>query len=367
MVPGRPLTVLQILPALESGGVERGTLEVAEALVARGHRALVASAGGRLVPALEAAGARHLALPLGRKSPRVLSEVARLRGVLRQEPVDILHARSRLPAWVGWWALRGLPVEARPRFVTTVHGLYRPGRYSAVMTRGERVIAVSHTVREYLLRHYPEIEPARIRVIHRGVDPAAFPYRHRPSPQWWQAWRERHPELEGRAVLALPGRLTRLKGHDDFLEILARLLDRGLEVRGLVVGGGRPRHVGRITRAVVRRDLPVTLAGPRDDIRDVLASTRVVLSLSRHPESFGRTVLEALSLGVPVVGYDLGGVGEVLARAFPAGRVPAGDVGAAASRVAHFLAEPPEVPPDPGFPLTRMLEDTLALYEEVAE
>jgi glycosyltransferase involved in cell wall biosynthesis len=167
-------------------------------------------------------------------------------------------------------------------------------------------------------------------------------------------------------VLALPGRLTRLKGHDDFLEILARLLDRGLEVRGLVVGGGPPRHVDRITRAVVRRDLPVTLAGPRDDIRDVLASTRLVLSLSRHPESFGRTVLEALSLGVPVVGYDLGGVGEVLARAFPVGRVPAGDVGAAAERAAAFLAEPPEVPADPGFPLARMLEDTLALYQEVA-
>src|SRR5690606_40675569 len=147
----RPLTVLQLLPALESGRVERSRLEIAAALVAAGHRALVASAGGRLLPALRAAGAEHLELDLGRKSLATLRLVRPLRRLLQEQGVDIVHARSRLPAWIAWRALGGLPAQKRPRFVTTVHGLNSPSRYSQVMVRGERVVCVSATVREYVL------------------------------------------------------------------------------------------------------------------------------------------------------------------------------------------------------------------------
>jgi glycosyltransferase involved in cell wall biosynthesis len=145
----RRLTVAQLLPALESGGVERSTLEIAGALAAAGHRALVVSAGGRLLPALEATGARHLALAIGRKSPLVLRHVRRLRRWFADEGVDIVHARSRLPAWLAWRALRGMEPARRPRFVTTVHGLNSPSRYSAIMARGERVVCVSETVRAH--------------------------------------------------------------------------------------------------------------------------------------------------------------------------------------------------------------------------
>ena len=166
------LTVLQVLPALDGGGVERGTLEVAAALAQRGHRSLVISAGGRHVDRLEAAGSRHIAWPIGAKTPLVLRWVRPLRRLLLEERVDILHARSRLPAWVAWLAWRGLPPERRPRFLTTVHGLYSVNAYSAVMTRGERIIAVSDTARDYVLANYPGVEPERIAVIHRGVDTA---------------------------------------------------------------------------------------------------------------------------------------------------------------------------------------------------
>src|SRR5690606_8462608 len=173
----RCLTVVQLLPALESGGVERSTLEIAAALVASGHRAIVVSAGGRLVPALPAAGAEHIALAIGRKAPAVLRHVPALCRLCLEVGADIVHARSRLPAWLGRMALASLPAARRPRWVTTVHGLNSPGRYSAVMASGERVVCVSRTVRDYVLRHYPDTDPAHLRVIERGIDPAQFPPR----------------------------------------------------------------------------------------------------------------------------------------------------------------------------------------------
>ncbi|HEY4559733.1 MAG TPA: glycosyltransferase, partial [Lysobacter sp.] len=171
----RPLTVVQLLPALESGGVERSTLEIAQALVDAGHRAIVVSRGGRLVPRLQALGATHVELDIGRKSLGVLRHVLALRRVIVEAGADIVHARSRLPAWVGLLALRGIDAARRPRFVTTVHGLNSPSRYSAVMTRGERVICVSRSVRDYVLRHYPSTDPSKLRVIPRGIDATMFP------------------------------------------------------------------------------------------------------------------------------------------------------------------------------------------------
>lgn len=158
----RRLTVVQLLPALQAGGVERSTLEIADALVRAGHRAVVVSAGGRLLPQLQALGAEHVELDIGRKSPLVLRYLPALRLLLRG--ADIVHARSRLPAWLGWLALRGMGAGS-PHFVTTAHGLNSPSRYSAIMARGERVVCVSHTVRAYLLRHYPWLDPARLVVI----------------------------------------------------------------------------------------------------------------------------------------------------------------------------------------------------------
>ncbi len=367
---GRALTVVQLLPALEGGGVERGTLEVAAELVRRGHRALVISAGGRLTEALRAAGAEHIAWPIGAKSPAALRWVRPLRALLHREGVDILHARSRLPAWIGWLAWRGMDPRTRPRLVTTVHGLYRVNAYSAVMTRGERVIAVSEAARDYLVAGY-RVAPERIRVIPRGVDRGEWPYGYRPPPEWLARWRAGPAPPAGARVLTLPGRLTRLKGHEDFLDLLVRLQDAGHAVHGLIVGGTegrRARYAAALARAARARGLDgaVTFLGHRADVREIYAVSDLVLSLSRRPESFGRTVLEALSLGVPVAGYDHGGVGEILARVYPAGRVPAGDLAALAATVGTLLRAPPPVPREHPYTLGRMLADTLDLYVQSA-
>lgn len=365
------LTALQLLPSLRSGGVERGTLEVAAALVRGGHRSLVMSAGGPLVAELEEQGSEHYTCPIGAKSPLTLRHILPLRRFFEQQRVDIVHVRSRLPAWIAYLAWKGLKPSTRPRFVSTVHGLYSVSAYSAVMTKGERVIAVSDTVKRYIAENYPRTDPARIKVIYRGIDAAEFPRGYQPPSEWMARWEQRFPELKGQTLVALPGRLTRLKGHHDFLQIIAALKQRAPRVVGLVVGGEDPKRAAyakEIHRAVEQLRLrhDVVFTGERSDIREIYSQCAVVLSLSSKPESFGRTALEALSLGVPVVGYDHGGVSEILGELFPSGRVPVGDIGRAVQAIRQQLSDPDTPLRNTRYSSRRMLQQTLALYRELS-
>jgi glycosyltransferase involved in cell wall biosynthesis len=364
------LTVVQLLPALEAGGVERGTVEIARALVERGHRAIVVSAGGRLVPALQAAGAEHVALDVGRKSLLTLRQVKPLARLLLDSGAHILHARSRLPAWIGVLALRRLGPGA-PQLVTTVHGPYSVNPYSAVMTRGKCIIAISNFIRDYILDNYPRTDPARVRVIPRGVSALEFPPGYRPPGAWRMRWEREFPILRGRVLLTLPARVTRWKGQEDFIDLLGLLRAGGADVHGLVAGAVEPRRQGflrelehRARRAGLAQH--VTFLGHRDDVREIMSISAAVLSLARIPEAFGRTALEALSLGVPVVGYDHGGTSEILRPIFPGGLVPPGDVAAAAAGVTAILQQRPQIPAQHPFPLQRMVDDTLAVYAGVA-
>jgi glycosyltransferase involved in cell wall biosynthesis len=367
----RPLTVVQLLPALESGGVERSTLEIAETLVRTGHRALVVSAGGRLVPQLLAAGAEHVALDIGRKSPATLRHVYALRRLLRELRPDIVHARSRLPAWVGWLALRGLDVASRPRFVITVHGLNSPSRYSAIMTRGERVICVSDTVRAYVLRHYPRADPARLRVIPRGIDPSAFPRAPARDAAARAAVAATHPQLAGDGpLLLLPGRGTRLKGHADALALLADLRAGGADARLWMPGAREPAradYIAELEAEAARLGVADAFAitPPTVAIAEAYAASDLVLQLSRKPEAFGRTVIEALSVGRPVLGWAHGGVGELLRELQPAGAVPPFDAAALAATARALLAHPPAPAATMPYTLQAMQQATLAVYEDL--
>ncbi|MGB5177959.1 MAG: glycosyltransferase family 4 protein [Gammaproteobacteria bacterium] len=365
------LTVLQVLPALQGGGVERGTLEVAAELVRRGHRSLVVSAGGRLLPELLASGSEHINYPLGRKSLSSLRYVVALRRLLKLASVDVVHARSRLPAWITWLAWSSMDAATRPRFITTLHGLYSVNAYSAVMTKGEQVIAVSAVARDYALRHYPAVDPARLQVIHRGVDPAVFPKGFRPRQAWLADWTRRYPQLQDRYVITLPGRVGPRKGALDFIALIGALRHAGHNVHGLIVGeiAKRDRTLARQLKTAVK-DAGIadalTCTGFREDVREIMSVSGAVVSLSSYPEAFGRTVNEALSLGVPVAGYDHGGVGEQLARHFPAGRVPFGNRVAMAERLADWIALPPAMVKVQPYTLDDMLNKTLDLYQRVA-
>lgn len=367
------MKVVQLLPDLDGGGVERGTLEVAKALVDAGHESVVISAGGRMVAQLEAEGSRHVSWDLGKKSLWTFRHVWALRRWLRAERPDILHLRSRLPAWVAWFAWRGIKPAERPHLVTTVHGLYSVGRYSSIMCRGERVIAVSETVATYIRDNYPDTDRERVRLIYRGVEPSEFPYGFKPSVSWVTAWYTQYPQLQGKRVLTLAGRLTRLKGHHDLIDLVKSLNREGVPAHGLIVGGEDPKrraYAAELRQRVADEGLNemITFTGVRGDIREIYAVSDLVLSLSNKPESFGRTALEALRLGRPVLGYAHGGIGEILNAVFPEGAVKNGDQ--EQLRVATLqLLRSGIVPEDKATLFTKQsfLEETLALYRELCE
>jgi glycosyltransferase involved in cell wall biosynthesis len=370
MAEEKKLTVLQVLPALESGGVERGTLEVGKYLVEHGHRSIVMSAGGRLVEQLLREGSEHVAWDIGRKRLSTLRLVLRLRRFLVENQVDILHVRSRMPGWVCYMAWKGMDPKTRPRFVTTVHGMYSVNPYSAIMTRGERVIAVSDTVRDYILREFPDTPPSHIQVIYRGVDSRAYPYGWKPEATWLQSFFSQFPQAVGKLLVTLPGRITRLKGHEDFIELIARLKRQGLPVHGLIVGGAsssKQRYLDELHQRVRSMGLEndISFTGQRDDLKHILAISNLVLSLSTQPESFGRTTLEALRLGVPTAGYDHGGVGEILRNIYTDGLLPLADQDAMGDQIAGLLKQPNPVPEGDFYPLHEMLEQTLDLYRRM--
>jgi glycosyltransferase involved in cell wall biosynthesis len=367
----RRLTVMQLLPALDSGGVERSTLEIGRALVAAGHRSIVVSGGGRLLAELLAGGSEHVALPIGRKSLATLRHVRSLRRLFAEQRPDIVHARSRLPAWLARGALRGLRGQ-HPAFVTTVHGLNSPGRYSGVMVRADRVICVSTTVRAHVLEHWPATDPQRLVVIERGVDPQQFP-RDPPIDAATRAhWRAEQPALAGGTVLLMPGRGTRLKGHAAAIELLAALRARGIDARLWLLGtreAGREAYVAELETLAMARGVAaqLTISPPRSDVADAYALSDLVLQLSERPEAFGRTVLEALSVGRPVLGWDHGGVGEQLHAHFPSGAVAVGDHVALADVAAGLLRAAPVPMPIIGNTLATMQRATLAVYDALAD
>jgi glycosyltransferase involved in cell wall biosynthesis len=202
-------------------------------------------------------------------------------------------------------------------------------------------------------------------------DPQAFPYGHRPDDAWQKAFLAEFPALTGAPLLTLPGRGTRLKGHHDAIELLADLKRRGIEARLLLLGviePGREAYVAELQELIRLRGVTsqVVLSPPRDDVRDIYAISALVLQLSNRPESFGRTVVEALSLCRPVLGYAHGGVGELLAELYPAGRVPPGDRERLVERAAELLRVAPPISPLQSYRLGDMQQATLALYDEIA-
>jgi glycosyltransferase involved in cell wall biosynthesis len=365
----RALTVVQLLPALNAGGVERSTLEIGRALVAAGHRSVVISAGGRLLPRLLAEGSEHIDLDIGSKSLRSLLRIPALRQRLRELSPDIVHARSRLPAWLTLAALRGL--HPRPPFVTTVHGLNSPGRYSAVMARGERVICVSGTVRDYLLQHYHWLDAESLVVIPRGIDPAEFAPTPGAAEHARTALEAEFPQLCGGRWLTLPGRGTRLKGHAEALHLLAGLAARASDVRLLLMGAaepGRERYIEELRALAAELGVldRIAITAPRGELAGVYAASALVLQLSTKPEAFGRTVVEALGLGVPVLGFDHGGVGELLRELYPVGAVPPFDRAALLDAAAALLENAPPVMRFSHYRLADMQRATLDLYAELA-
>ena len=300
---GAGRTILQVLPALKTGGVERGAVDVAAAAVAAGFRALVASAGGPMVRELDRAGAEHITLPVDSKNPvTIRRNIDRLESLIRGEGADVVHVRSRAPAWSAWYATRrtGTPL------VTTFHGTYNfstplKRRYNAIMTRGDRVIAISEFIADHMRRNY-RMNTAAIRVIPRGVNLERFDP-ERVSPERVIRLSERWRLPDGMPVVMLPGRLTRWKGQILLVRALKEI-ERG-PVRCLFVGAvaGRDAYAREIMNTAARLGVAdmVHVVGDCDDMPAAYKLADVVVSASTDPEAFGRVAAEGQAMGRPVV------------------------------------------------------------------
>lgn len=333
MVPLPPGTVvLQVLPSLGTGGVERGTVEMAEAISAAGGTALVASEGGRLVAAVERAGGRHICLPLATKNPAsIWRNAGRLSALIRAENVTIVHARSRAPAWSALLAAR----RTGARLMTTYHGVYGEGapgkrRYNAVMARGERVIAISRYVAALLAERHG-VGPDRVRVIPRGVDPVLFDPERVSGPRIARladAWRL----PDGAPTVMLPGRLTRWKGGAVLIEAMALLSHPGACCVLVGPTDGRDRFARSLEAQARRLGVAdrLRLVGQCDDMPAALMLADVVVSASVEPEGFGRAVIEGQAMARPVVATDHGGAAETVEPGVTGWRVPPGDAAALA-------------------------------------
>jgi len=308
-----PPVVLQVLPALVTGGVERGTVELADALVNSGFRALVASSGGPMVSEIDEAGGMHITLPLASKNPlTMLVNVWHLIRIIRKNKVVIVHARSRAPAWSAYFAAKITGVA----FITTFHNAYgaksRIKRfYNSAMAKGARVIAISNFVADYAIQTYGVAKDV-LSVVPRGVDVEEF------DPQkvgllrideLRHAWRLE----DGKQVILLPGRLTRWKGHLVLVRALARLKRRDFIC--ILVGGGKNTSYGReVAKTIEHAELSENIR-IFDTCKDMPAAYKLadlVVVPSTRPEGFGRVVIESQAMGVPVIATNHGGAKETV-------------------------------------------------------
>ena len=370
--------ILQVIPALETGGAERTTLDVAAALVREGFTALVASRGGRMEDELAKSGGELIRMEAASKSPRVmLSNALSLRDLIRKRNVSLIHARSRAPAWS---ALTAASMADIP-FVTTYHGIYNAGNplkrfYNSVMIRADAVIANSQWTADHILREHKR-KPKRLVVIPRGVDlevfdPAAMP------PDRTAQMRKEWGVGEDDFVALLPGRLTRWKGQGVLIDALALLKAKGAlsNARAILAGDaqGRDDYEKELREKIETAGLSahVFIVGHVSDMATAYAASDVVISASTDPEAFGRVAPEASAMAKPVIATDHGGARETVLTNVSGFLVPPGDAEALARALERVIATPPHGRVNMGmagrahiirnYSRERMCNETIELY-----
>jgi len=359
-------TILQVLPSLNSGGVERGTLEMADFIVKKKYNSIVISGGGRLVESLENSGSRHIELNIGKKSPLALLNIPKIISIIKKYNIDLIHARSRLPAWIIYLALKFIPKKIRPFFVTTIHGYNSVSFYSSIMTKGDRVIVVSESLKKFVFKNY-KIEKNKVFLIHRGVPKNLSVNKNdKEFKKWNSVWQASNRNIRGRAILTLPSRLSRRKGIELFLKLIQKLKEQNLKVVGLIVGDAKSKNYLEEIQVMIKKlniQDHILLLGFRPDIYNIMSISHIVFSIQTVPESFGRIVVESIKIGTPVIGFNHGGAGEQLKHIFPEGIVKLNNEEELFRKTLLFLEKKPKVKKFNMFTLEEMKEKTLSVYK----
>ena len=377
---GKVPTILQLVPRLDEGGVERGTLEIAAAIVKAGGRAMVASAGGRLASRLTGVGAEFIEMPVQTKNVFAMRRNARrIAELVRDEKIDLIHARSRAPAWSGYWASR----RTGAAFVTTYHGTYNEGfpfkrSYNSVMAKGSPTIAVSDFIAQ-VIRDRHGLPDYRIVTIPRGADLSIFDPDAVTGVRIAQLAERWGLTDETRSVFLLPGRLTRWKGQEVFVDACAILREkRGPDFLGLMVGGAPEESTfpDELEKRALRNGCGdvVKITGSCNDMPAAYLLAGCAISASTDPEAFGRVAVESQAMGRPVIATNHGGARETVDDGITGALVEPGNAAKLAEAMNAFLdldqdlrdriARLARLRVQRYFSVTRMQSATLRVYEQ---
>jgi len=360
------MKIIQILPELNEGGVERGTIELSRELVKRGFESVVISHGGKLVEQIEKDGGLHVKLDVCSKNIFTAPfRIFKLYQTLKTLNPNILHVRSRVPAWMVFFANTFLHI----RIVSTVHGFNSVSFYSRIMTRSNHVICVSNAIKTYIQKHYATPE-SKITVIPRGIDLDKF-NPTKTDAAFIDTFKKQFL-LEDKWVISTVGRITQLKDLETFIEAIAILAQEFPNVVGLIVGGVREdkqSYFASLQRLVVSLHVKkhIHFCGSSDKVAEIYALSDVVVSSSKKPESFGRSVAEAIALGTPVVATNHGGVLDIILEGRNGYFAQIGDAKALAGKIRQatelsfdgysYISE--------HFSLSQMVGKTINIYREV--
>ena len=321
------MKVIQFVPTLDSGGVEQGVLEISRALTENHHESHVVSAGGRLVDQLIKDGTHHHKWNLHKKNLFTFRHVKPLRKWIISINPDVVHVRSRMPAWIVWQSLKGIPLNKRPTLVSTIHGLYSVNFYSAIMSKSHNIITVSKSANEYLLKNYPKSSDKNIKLIYRGVDTSQYYKNYKPNQEWLNNWYKDYPDTKDAKLLTIAGRISPLKDFEKIISLAVSIKDKSNhKIKILIAGEAKDKHqkyLNMLKEKIKSLSLEedIYFLNFRKDIKNIYSISSIVFNTSNKPESFGRSILEPLSLGIPSLGYNRGGVKEILEELYPFGAI----------------------------------------------
>ena len=333
-------TILQVVPSLYSGGVERGTIEVAKNLIKEGYNAIVVSAGGTMISELESAGVQHILMNCVSKNPFVIWKNAKLLSeIIKKYKVDLVHARSRAPAWSCYFATKA----NRVKFITTFHGIYTVSNYlkeyyNSVMTKGEKVIAVSNFVKQHIMQVYNILEN-KIEVIYRCVDYHYFNPENL-SEEILQKYKKKYDTPTNVPIILLPSRMTDWKGHIVLVKALAKLKHKNFYC--LMVGdlSKHPNCTYRVKTLINSLKLQgrIQIFGHEPNIPNLYGISDIVLSTSILPEAFGRTITEGQAMEKLVIATNIGGAVETISDNQTGFHVKPGDVDDLAEKLEYCFS-----------------------------
>ena len=357
------MNILQLIPALDQGGVERGTVDLAREFVKKGHSVFVISSGGSLVRELKKSGTTHITLAIHKKDPSIILRILDVTKIIKAKKIDVVHASSRVPAWIGFFAckLTGTP------FVTSCHGFYSKHFFSRVMGWGDPVMVISKTIEKRMMQDFNVAED-RIRLVYRGLNIDSYKY----FPDKYDTESEKY-------LVVNIARITPIKGQYEFLKAMKIVKDRfNKDVKIWIVGGvdiNKEGYLHKLSSLVKELDMTdsVRFFGLISDVGSILKEADCLVLSSNVPEGFGRTIIEAGASGTACCASGIGGITEIIEDGVSGLLFPPGNEEKMAEAIIKMLSDRAfckscaanlRAKVEKDFTLEQMASKTFAVYEE---